>query len=193
MKSSNPLPQRNNNMERLQKAAILSSLTQQLLKNGSWCGETHIQKSMYLLQELCDVPTGFEFILYKHGPFSFDLRDELMSMRADGLLTMVEQYPYGPKLVPTQAAVRVQGRFPKTMNKYASSTAFVAASVGAKTVADLEKLATALFVEREYGMGAGDTEGWACRIHALKPHVSVNAARATVQELLKIEREAPGD
>ena len=46
---------------------------------------------------MCEVPTGFEFILYMYGPFSFDLSDELTSIRADGLLkiaVIVQQIYY---------------------------------------------------------------------------------------------------
>jgi hypothetical protein len=84
-------------MDRLQKSAIIISLLEALQQNGSWCGETHIQKAMYCLQQIRDVPTGFEFILYKHAPSSFDLQDELTAMCADGLLEMrTKLYPYGP-------------------------------------------------------------------------------------------------
>jgi uncharacterized protein YwgA len=41
---------------------------------------------MYILETVLGVPSGFEFILYKHGPFSFDLRDELGSLRTDGFI-----------------------------------------------------------------------------------------------------------
>ena len=61
-------------MERLQRAAILTELMDRLRADGSWCGETHVQKATYFLQEVLGVQTGFEYILYKHGPYSFDLR-----------------------------------------------------------------------------------------------------------------------
>jgi uncharacterized protein YwgA len=175
-------------MERLQRAAIVSSLAEALLKNGSWCGETHLQKSVYLLQVLCNVPSDFDFVLYKHGPFSFDLSSELMSMRADGLLDVLEQYPYGPKLVPTPAAAAIQKRLSKTMKKYSQSVLFIAAQVGSKTVADLEKLATALYVEREQKIA--DIHECAQQIHGLKPHISADAARAAIDDLRRIENAA---
>jgi hypothetical protein len=73
-------------MNRLKRDAVILSLIENLKKKGSWCGETHILKATYFLQELFDLPLGFEFILYKHGPFSFDLSDEFTAMRADMLL-----------------------------------------------------------------------------------------------------------
>lgn len=87
-------------MERLAREAVLLSLVEKLRQAGSWCGETHVQKATYFLQEVAGVPLGFPFILYKHGPFSFDLRDELTAMRADGFLTLEPRDPYGASLGP---------------------------------------------------------------------------------------------
>ena len=56
-------------MERLQRASILLRLNEELRKSGSWAGETHMQKATFFLQELLAVPLGFDFVLYKHGPF----------------------------------------------------------------------------------------------------------------------------
>ena len=83
-------------MDRLRRAALLTRLIELLRKKGSWCGETHIQKSTFFVQNLMKVPLSFDFILYKHGPFSFDLRDELTGLRADGLIRLEPQWPYGP-------------------------------------------------------------------------------------------------
>ena len=64
-------------MTRLEKVAVLLKLLEKLRENGSWCGETHLQKATYMCQQLLSLPTGFDYVLYKHGPFSFDLRGEL--------------------------------------------------------------------------------------------------------------------
>ena len=67
-------------MNRLAQQAILSGLATRLGSRGSWVGETHLQKAAYLLSQLRGVDFDFDFILYKHGPFSFELRDELALM-----------------------------------------------------------------------------------------------------------------
>src|SRR3989338_8128509 len=106
---------RRGQMDRLKKAALLTSLAQKLRDNGSWCGETHLQKAVYFLEDLFAIPLEFEFILYKHGPFSFDLRDELTSLRADELLRLVPQDPpYGPRLTPTERCERLKELLPNT-------------------------------------------------------------------------------
>jgi hypothetical protein len=66
-------------MNRLQRAALLTELADKLREQGSWCGETHLQKATYFLQTLRLVPTGYDFILSKFGPFAFDLAEETIS------------------------------------------------------------------------------------------------------------------
>jgi uncharacterized protein YwgA len=169
-------------MRRLQKASILTELMVQLKDNGSWCGETHVQKATYFLQEVLGLETGFEYILYKHGPYSFDLAEELTSLRADYLMEFNHRSPgYGPSLVPTEISAKLRSRFPKTIASYKEQIGFIAKKFGSKGVAELEKLATALWVTRELG-GNEDDDERAERIHALKPHVSIADALEAVQD-----------
>ncbi|MDD3927653.1 MAG: hypothetical protein PHT33_13435, partial [bacterium] len=138
-------------MEQMPRYAVIADLIRRLYDYGSWCGETHIQKTMCFLQELLDVPTGFEFILYKHGPFSFDLRDELSAMHAYQMVEFAPQpLPYGPRWHVTESGDGLQGNFPVTLGKYETQLRFVVAKLGDKRVGELEKLATALYVTKRY-------------------------------------------
>jgi|LGVF01.1.fsa_nt_gb hypothetical protein len=177
-------------MKRIQRVAVLLSLIGSLKEHGSWCGETHIQKSTYLLQDLLEVPMGFEFILYKHGPYSFDLSDEITAMRADRLLKLQPQpYPYGPSILPDAGGERVRDRFPKTITRYASKVDFIAAQLGAKRVADLERLATAFYITNEEKPD-DNVNSRALAIHNLKPHISEEEARESVMDVDQIIAEA---
>src|ERR1700679_4231265 len=89
-------------MNRLQRAAVLLTLLAALKQRGSWCGETHLQKSVYFLQELLGVDLGFPFVLYRHGPYSFEISDDLTALRADLLLNLKLRLPYGPSLEPSE-------------------------------------------------------------------------------------------
>ena len=167
-------------MKRLQRDAVILSLIDDLKLNGSWCGETHIQKATYFIQELFRVPLGFEFILYKHGPFSFDLSKELTAMQADRLLDLqLQPRPYGPSLVPGAGSELIKGHFPVTVKKYHSQVAFVAEQFGDKKVSELERLSTALLVTREIEPD-GSPESRAQCIARLKPHVKIDEARKAV-------------
>jgi hypothetical protein len=178
-------------MKRSQRAALLILLNREMRKHGNWCGETHLQKAVFLLQELVGVDAGFEFILYRHGPFSFGLRDELAAMQADDLLELaVRQQGYGPTYNPTQFSEEFLERFPKTTARYSKQIEFVASELGDMGVTDLEKLATALYIAHRQGID--DVSGRAQRLVELKPHISTSDAyRASEQVDRLIARARP--
>jgi hypothetical protein len=172
-------------MDRLRKAALLTRLIEQLRQKGSWCGETHVQKATLFLQDLMLVPLGFEFILYKHGPFSFDLRDELTSLRADELVKLEPQWGYGPRIVTTDRSKYIQGLYSKTLEKYDGRVSFVTETLGNRGVSDLERLATALYVTQRL-TGDSSIDERATNLTALKPHISRDEAVEAITEVDQI-------
>jgi len=176
-------------MEKFKRYAIILSLIESLMKNNSWCGETHIQKTTYFLQEMLRVPLGFEFILYKHGPFSFGLSDELMAMRANMMVELKSHLPYGPSIVPGPTSGQLKRLFPNTIKKYCKEVEFVAKEMGSYNVADLERVATALYVilkteNRE------KTSDMASYINKIKPHISVEKAHIALEQEATINHKA---
>jgi len=134
-------------MKRLQQAAILVSLIEALEEKESWCGETNIQKTTYFLQELMGVPLGCEFILYKYGPYSFDLSENLTHLCADSFLDLeVRDRRYGPSYTSGDMRDYLVNRFPKTLRRYQDKIVYVSDKLGSKHVPELERLATALYV-----------------------------------------------
>lgn len=177
-------------MKRMQRNAVLIKLSEALRTRGSWCGETHLQKATFFLQEMAGVQMGFDFILYKHGPFSFDLRDDLTATRADGFVSLRMQDPrYGPSIVPEPHADALMKRFPRTLTKHAALIEFVADKLGAKQVVELERLATAFFVSQELGSESTE-DACARRINKLKPHISHAQALDALREVNPWREEA---
>jgi hypothetical protein len=174
-------------MKQLQRYAVILSLVEALGQKGSWCGETHIQKSTYFLQDILGVPLGFGFILYKHGPFSFDLSDELMVMHANEIIQLKLRPPYGPSIIQGPNSERLKQQFPKTIQKYKDQVEFVANELGTYAVAELERLATALYVS----MNRTDLnkEAKAFYIHKIKPHISVEEANRSLENELEIHKK----
>ena len=178
-------------MDKFKRTALLTALAENLRKKGSWCGETHLQKATYFLQELQKVPVGFDFILYKHGPFSFELRDELTAMRSDGLFDLHQQWPYGPTLIPTEKSKRFRQQYSKTLEKYKRQLNFVSDQLGKQNVSELEKLATALYIRIEASSKSENQR--AKYLHSLKPHVSLDdslEAVKTVDGIVKLAKSA---
>ena len=165
-------------MNSRQRQALLLELIDQLRRHDSWCGETHIQKSTYFLQELAGVPLDFNFIFYSYGPYSFDLNDAITALRCDRLVTVKPRDPYGASLLPSESAQRFLDCYPKTRQTHGADIRFVAAKFGKKKVAELERLATALYVQLE--SPDGTAKELAVEIHRLKPHVTVEQARSAL-------------
>lgn len=177
-------------MSRLQQDAILVGLARRLNERDSWTGETHIQKATYLLHELLDVDFDFDFILYKHGPFSFELRDELTELRADKLLDRQPQRPpFGPRLFVTERGVELERRFANKMEQFAKKLDWISDKLGKSGVAELERLATAVWVTK-HGESGASVQDRATALNKLKSHVSMEDAEAAVRQVDDLMVEA---
>jgi uncharacterized protein YwgA len=176
-------------MKPMQRYSVLLSLMNHLRLRGSWCGETHVQKTGYFVQELLGVPLGFEFIFYKHGPYSFDLTDELTAMTADQVLGVRAREPYGPTLVATEGGQRLIDRHPVTLKHYDPPLRFITDRLSRKNVNELEQVATALYVTKE-GKTDGSVGQRAARIHLLKPHIMLVDAQEAVKAVDRIIADA---
>jgi len=170
------------------QTAIVLYTMQSLKGEGSWCGETHVQKTLFLCQEVMGVPSNFKFILYKHGPYSFELSQHLQGLIADDLVCVLTRPPYGPTLGISDEARLIAAKIDRD-DSVAEPIAFMSKKLSRKGVADLEKLATAVYVNKKYGSEV-PIEKRAEILISLKPHVSVEAARDAFAEAEAIEDEA---
>jgi uncharacterized protein YwgA len=169
-------------MERLSNNAVTLKLLNSLREHGSWGGETHLQKAAYLLKEIHSVPLDNEFVLYKHGPFSFDLRDELAQLRAAGQIQVEPQpAPFGPKLGISRVGQNLLQRLQHRWEPYKEQIEQVAQWLSGYGVKKLEQLATALYVVCE--LPDADAASWQSRLQEYKPHVSDEEARAAIGEV----------
>jgi uncharacterized protein YwgA len=175
-------------MDRAKRIVIISRLAGELLDRGSWCGETHLQKSTFLLQELTGVNPGFEFTLYRHGPFSFDLRSEINEMIGAGLLAVEQHPPYGPSLIPSEDAVGLQTRFARTVATTKPAIEFVADAVSDSDVNRLERLATALYLLRLEP--SAETKQLVSELRELKPHIDAADATSAIEEMRSLQAKA---
>jgi uncharacterized protein YwgA len=88
--------------------AIILDVIKRLRAKGSWCGETHLQKALFILQDATKSSFSYKFIMYKHGPYSFDLKNELAAMKASNVIEF--KFPidgYGPSITATHFGERL--------------------------------------------------------------------------------------
>jgi hypothetical protein len=170
-------------MERLSyslRCALIVDLLNKLHGHGSWCGETHIQKAMYISQDIAKANLGYKFIMYKHGPFSFDLKDELAGMRANGIIEFAfPQQGYGPTIRVTKFGEKIYHTNRENIESYGHATEFVAKWLAASDVRSLERLATAYYVTKKNPRDPIIER--AKRIHSLKPHVDIVDAEEAIK------------
>ncbi len=176
-------------MNRIKNHVTLIQLIESLRNHSSWCGETHVQKASYILQQLTSVPVDFNFILYKHGPYSFDLHDELIDMRENELIAIeIFDESYGPRITVTERGKNLVNRNKKIISWNNDSIEYIGGKLEKKGVVELERLSTALYVTKEL-----DTENIPDRINEinkLKPHINPEQAEKAINEIDHLIQES---
>ena len=155
-------------MNRLQKVVILLDSVESLQAKHSWC-EKLIFKNNVFLQTL-DVPLDYEFVLYKYGPFSFELSDDLVRIRADGLLKSVPTPPYGTTLQLEEESRNLRNKFAKTREQFKQDIEILTDEIGNKGVKELERLTTIHYIKSQNGNSVAP-EAIITRLIELKPHI----------------------
>jgi hypothetical protein len=101
-------------------------------------------------------------------------------MKAMGLLKVVPQpYPYRPRIEEDQSAEVLKRMYAKTTDAYKEQVIKVADFLNAKGVAELERLATAVYVIKETGNNS-NVEAQAEKLRQYKPHVEETLAESAV-------------
>jgi hypothetical protein len=165
------------------KHALILAVVEGLQQQGSWTGKTHVQKALFLLGASGVLEVPFPFVLYKHGPYSFDAEEELEQMKSYAALDCRTVEGYGVVLSPGSNAPLVKRLCPLPA-AVQEAVDFVCLSVGRKKVAELEPLATAAWIRTRERLvePAAVVE----RLRQLKPHVGPREAEEADREARRI-------
>jgi hypothetical protein len=167
--------------------AILASFIDRLQQAGIWCNEFRLHKTTFLLQELLGVPLQLPFIFYKHGPFCFELMDELTAMQAYRLLAIeYKDFPWGPAFVVTPRGREYCEWYPATIGKYNEQLTVAVQKIGHIDAFYLERMAGVFFLSRDQN---GDVVERARRLHERTPHVPLHEAKDAVILLDQLLRD----
>ncbi len=164
-----------------ERDGIVLRLVGQMGESGSWGGETHIQKSVFFLQSLLGISLGYRFVLHLHGPYSFELRDDLTRLRARNKLALKLNPGYGPSL-RLDRDIDVAG-LPGEESK--NTIGFVAEYISTRTVRDLERVATAYFLLHVKETPVPDTS-LPEELRRLKPHITEEESALALDEVQKL-------
>lgn len=162
------------------KHALILAVVEGLRENGSWTGRTHVQKALFLLGASGKVDVPFNYVLYKHGPFSFDLDEEIEVMRSYAAISVAPQRGFGVTLSPSSKSSHAKLKAPLSPNEE-RVIADMCAKIGASNVSSLERLATAAWIRTREKLH--DEDEIASRLHDLKPHIPKEAALKAAQRI----------
>jgi uncharacterized protein YwgA len=164
----------------LQRSAIVATLVKECRSRDAFCGETLVQKSVFFLQELLNVPLAFDFQLYIYGPFSFELQRHLSSMMADDMI-IVRPQQLGSTFEAGEQITYLEKHSAHTIANYRNQIAFVLNHLAGRGVKQLERVATALY----FTVTTGDTsvDERVAKVCEVKPHITPDDARKAVEEV----------
>ena len=173
-------------MNDLQRSAIIASLVKECQTRSAFCGETMVQKSVFVLQELLKVPLEFDYQLYIYGPFSFELQRHVSSMMADDMIA-VRPLEYGSAFEPGEQLTFLEKHTAETIATHRHAVDFVVKHLAGRGVKQLERVATALYFT--VSMDDQSVDERAAKICEVKPHISADEARKAVEEVDRWQEE----
>lgn len=176
---------------RSSRGAVVCLLVKDMRDKGSWAGETHVQKSTLFLQEMLGVQMGYRFALHLHGPYSFDLSEELAHMQAIRVLMTEPRPGYGVSFNLGKWGKNAIAAFKDGEQKRLDDAiAFVAERISRRNTRALERISTAFFLKKKYPKKTASEI--AELINRLKPHISVKASLVAIDEVERLKAAAAG-
>jgi uncharacterized protein YwgA len=157
-------------MNAMKESVLIGGIVHGLNERHSWSGETHIQKTSYVAKDVLKVPFESEFVLYKHGPYSFDLNSSLMKMRAQNLLAAIPQGQYGSTYQLNEPLWNAIKASSEVYDRFRTKLDFVCGQMARKNVAQLERLVTAVFVILRFPKL--NPQHMRAKLREMKPHIS---------------------
>jgi uncharacterized protein YwgA len=161
--------------------AWVAVAARKLGRAGSWTGRTHLHKHLFIVKSLGLAKVPFEFELYHYGPYSFELDGVVAEMEAFGDLNKTyRRVGYGPSYEATALGKEAIAELDP---EEVSAAKAVAAELAPYDSADLELIATCLFVEIIEGETADELI--VPRVEVIKPKYSVSQ----IERALKCARK----
>jgi len=147
----------------------------------------HIQKLIYIAQELEVIPPAYDFVLYQRGPYSFGLDSDIRELRSFGAVDIRPAPPYGPTYEVTALGEKIGSSAPIDAQA-ANRLRDLSKRLGIKQAKDLELLATTLFAMEE---GKTAKEDIITRVSELKPQFKREPIEQAVSEVNNLKSSFP--
>lgn len=172
-----------------EKKTLICLILEALKKQGSWCGETHIQKAAYLAKEMFKIPLEeYDFFLYRYGPYSSEISVDLATMRNEEIIVRTATYPFGATYGVKENKEIPSEDMEECRKQYGKKIDFIAEKFSDKGVGYLERLCTAHWVIRNYTNKT--TDELAETLSEIKVKIPLETALKTIEETNSMIRKA---
>lgn len=154
------------------------------VENPSQFGRTRLQKLVYLLRELYQVPTGHDFSFYTYGPYSSDLMGDLDYASALGAVK-VDVGDRGYQISPGEKSETYRQLAAEYLGVFKPQIDQLMQHFGHFSAKELELRATIVYAHR-YALRAGrerSSEELIGQVHDVKPYFSREEIAQAYQEL----------
>lgn len=180
------------------RQALILFIVRKLSEQKGWHGTLFVQRFIYLLQELLDVPLDLFFILYKHGPYSFELEEILTFLLERRFLKLkVPRNQLSPTLVPGRHAAYYDKKFKMEKSLLDPKVAWLIEKVNKIPFGELTLVTYALYMLKQLQSQGKDEKDLVSEMHKLRPVFSEKAiteAADTLKQLMhELQVEAMAD
>jgi uncharacterized protein YwgA len=148
-------------------------------------GKTKLQKLVFLIQQLADLPPLYRFHFYTYGPYSSSLSGDASYMQAVQGLRIL-QYPGGNayEIKPGDDADAFLREAEPFLASHRSAIGRILDQFGHKSAQDLELIATLVYVTHyDPSWQPGDRDHLIRKLRELKPKFSEAVVGAAIDEL----------
>lgn len=174
--------------ERWDQYGLIAYLTEKLKGVSPQFGKTVLQKLVYIMQEVYELPTDYDYILYNYGPYCSELNDDLSyAALLDGV--NIDWSGIGYKISPSEKTKHYINKakdFLSGNSKHIDQTIQHFGNMYAK---DLELRSTIIFVSKQMSSSSNNSNSQAIieKVGEIKPQFSIQEIGSAYDELVAIQ------
>ncbi|MFY9140685.1 MAG: hypothetical protein WAO30_08005, partial [Thermacetogeniaceae bacterium] len=166
--------------EKWDQYGLIAELTHKLQRISPQFGKTVLQKLVYILQEIYQVPCGYDFILYNYGPYSEVLADDLNFLASMDGVKIDWSRGLGYEIKVTGKTEHFRDRGKEFLTRYASQIDELVEKFGGLNAKELELRSTIIYVAKEEPLEEKDLLN---HVKEIKPYFSVAVIDNAYKEL----------
>jgi uncharacterized protein YwgA len=149
-------------------------------------GKIKMQKLVYFLQSIFDVPLGYDYKMHYYGPYSDELNDDLIAMQMNKNVEIgADPSGYGYHIIPGTEAVTTKNDI---LGKYSKGISKCLTEFDGFNPSELEILSTLHFVK--YIAGVSNEDKIIEKTSMLKPVFTKVAIKKAYKELESVMKSA---